>query len=56
MTNFLFANGFSGHSLQAPTVGKTLAELLAHGTYRTVDASAFGHERIAENRHSANST
>jgi FAD-dependent oxidoreductase domain-containing protein 1 len=49
--NFLFANGFSGHGLQqAPAVGKALAELIVHGGYRTVDASAFGYERIAANR------
>jgi glycine/D-amino acid oxidase-like deaminating enzyme len=49
--NFLFANGFSGHGLQqAPAVGKALAELVVNGEYRTVDGSAFGYERIAENR------
>ena len=49
--NFLFANGFSGHGLQqAPAVGKALAELIVHGGYRTIDCSAFGYERIAENR------
>ena len=51
VTNFLFANGFSGHGLQqAPAVGKALAELLVHGGYRTVDCSAFGYERVAEGR------
>jgi glycine/D-amino acid oxidase-like deaminating enzyme len=49
--NFLFANGFSGHGLQqAPAVGKAIAELLVHGEYRTIDCSAFGYARIAENR------
>ena len=49
--NFIFANGFSGHGLQqAPAVGKAIAELLVHGGYRTVDCSAFGYQRIAENR------
>ena len=51
VTNFLFANGFSGHGLQqAPAVGKALAELVVHGGYRTVDCSAFGYERVIENR------
>ncbi|MEO9336195.1 FAD-binding oxidoreductase [Mesorhizobium sp. SB112] len=51
MTNFLFANGFSGHGLQqAPAVGKAIAELIVHGGYRSIDCSAFGYERIAENR------
>ncbi|MFN4272390.1 MAG: NAD(P)/FAD-dependent oxidoreductase [Aliihoeflea sp.] len=49
--NFLFANGFSGHGLQqAPAVGKALAELILHGAYRSIDCSAFGYERILENR------
>jgi FAD-dependent oxidoreductase domain-containing protein 1 len=51
VTNFLFANGFSGHGLQqAPAVGKALAELIVHGEYRTIDCTAFGYARIAENR------
>lgn len=49
--NFIFANGFSGHGLQqAPAVGKALAELIVHGSYRTVDCSPFGYERIALNK------
>jgi FAD-dependent oxidoreductase domain-containing protein 1 len=49
--NFVFANGFSGHGLQqAPAVGKAIAELIVHGGYRTIDCSAFGYARIAENR------
>jgi glycine/D-amino acid oxidase-like deaminating enzyme len=51
ITNFLFANGFSGHGLQqAPAVGKALAELIVHGGYRTIDCSTFGYERIAAGR------
>jgi glycine/D-amino acid oxidase-like deaminating enzyme len=49
--NFLFANGFSGHGLQqAAAVGKALAELVVHGSYRSVDCSAFAYGRILENR------
>ncbi|MBX3568467.1 MAG: FAD-binding oxidoreductase [Rhizobiaceae bacterium] len=49
--NFLFANGFSGHGLQqAPAVGKSIAEWIVHGNWRTVDCSAFGYQRIAEGR------
>ncbi|TPI11906.1 FAD-binding oxidoreductase [Mesorhizobium sp. B4-1-1] len=49
--NFLFANGFSGHGLQqAPAVGKSLAELIVRGGYRTVDCTAFDYERVAEGR------
>lgn len=49
--NFIFANGFSGHGLQqAPAVGRAIAELIVHGGYRTIDCSAFGYERIRQNR------
>lgn len=51
VTNFFFANGFSGHGLQqAPAVGKALAELVMHGRYRSIDCSAFGYARVAEGR------
>jgi len=49
--NFLFANGFSGHGLQqAPAVGRAIAELVVHGGYRTIDCTALGYARVAENR------
>lgn len=51
VTNFLFANGFSGHGLQqAPAVGRAIAELIAYGGYRTIDCGAFGYERVAAGR------
>jgi glycine/D-amino acid oxidase-like deaminating enzyme len=47
----VFANGFSGHGLQqAPAVGRGLAELIIHGTYRTIDLGPLGYERLVENR------
>ena len=46
--NFLLANGFSGHGLQqSPAVGRAIAELIAHGRYRTLDLAELGFERIA---------
>ena len=49
--NFYFANGFSGHGIQqAPAVGRGIAELIAHGGYRTLDLSALGFARIGEDR------
>ena len=51
LANFYFANGFSGHGIQqAPAVGRGLAELIAHGDYRTLDLSALGFARIGEDR------
>lgn len=48
VSNFIFANGFSGHGLQqAPAVGRAVAELIVHGGYRTINCSVFGYERIA---------
>ena len=47
LTNFYFANGFSGHGLQqAPAIGRALAELLISGTFRTIDLSRFCFERF----------
>jgi glycine/D-amino acid oxidase-like deaminating enzyme len=51
VTNFIFANGFSGHGLQqSPAVGRALSELIAYGDYRTLDLSPLGYARVAENR------
>ena len=50
ISNFLFANGFSGHGLQqAPAVGRGLAEWIVTGGYETLDLSPLGFERIQRN-------
>jgi glycine/D-amino acid oxidase-like deaminating enzyme len=50
VTNFMFANGFSGHGLQqSPAVGRAVSELIAHGAFRTLDLSPFAYERIPRN-------
>ncbi|WP_430473853.1 NAD(P)/FAD-dependent oxidoreductase [Thalassospira lucentensis] len=50
VTNFVFANGFSGHGLQqSPAVGRGISELIATNTYQTLDLSVFGYERIRDN-------
>lgn len=47
VANFVLLNGFSGHGLQqSPAMGRGVAELIAHGAYRTLDLSPFGFERI----------
>ncbi len=48
VTNFHFANGFSGHGLQqAPAVGRALAEQMVFGQYRSLDLAPLGWERVA---------
>ena len=48
--NFYFANGFSGHGLQqGPAAGNAIAELIVHGTYRTIDLTRLGYDRIVRN-------
>ncbi len=48
VTNFLFANGFSGHGLQqSPAVGRAISELIAFGAYRSLNLSRFDYGRIA---------
>jgi FAD-dependent oxidoreductase domain-containing protein 1 len=51
ITNFHFANGFSGHGVQqAPAVGRALAEWLLQGRSVSLDLGLFSHDRIAANR------
>ena len=47
MTNFLFANGSSGHGLQhAAAIGRAVAELVIQGDYKSIDLRRFGFERV----------
>lgn len=51
VSNFLFANGFSGHGLQqGPAAGNAIAELVIDGRYKTIDLARFGFARIATNQ------
>lgn len=51
VTNFVYANGFSGHGLQqGPAAGRGVSELIIYGAFRTLDLSEVGYERIAEGR------
>jgi glycine/D-amino acid oxidase-like deaminating enzyme len=47
VSNFHFANGFSGHGLQqAPAVGRAIAEHILHGQYRSLDLGPLGWARV----------
>ncbi len=49
--SIVFATGFSGHGIQqSPAVGRAVAELIAHGNFRTLNLSPFGYERISAGR------
>ena len=51
LDNLICATGFSGHGLQqAPAVGRGVAELIAHGGYRSLDLSPLSVARVAEGR------
>jgi len=51
VANAYFANGFSGHGLQhSPAVGRGVAELIVHGSFRTLDLTPLSFERILEHR------
>ncbi len=51
VTNFILANGFSGHGLQqSPAIGRGIAELITHGAYRSLDLSPLSYERVALGR------
>jgi sarcosine oxidase len=50
LTNFYFANGFSGHGLQqSPAVGRAIAELIVYGAYRSIDLGRFSYMRVLKN-------
>jgi glycine/D-amino acid oxidase-like deaminating enzyme len=50
VSNFIFANGFSGHGLQqSPAIGRGVSELLTYGRYRELDLTPLGYKRIVDN-------
>lgn len=49
--NFYVASGFSGHGMmQSPGVGCALSELITYGSYRSLDLSELGLDRVQSNR------
>jgi glycine/D-amino acid oxidase-like deaminating enzyme len=50
LDNFHIAAGFSGHGMMhAPAAGRAIAELVLHGTYRTIDLARLGYARVVAN-------
>ena len=50
-TNVFIASGFSGHGIMhAPATGLALSELILEGSYKSMDLSAFGYDRISLDR------
>ena len=48
VSNFIFANGFSGHGIQqGPATGKLTAEQIMFGEYRSIDVKRLDYARIA---------
>ncbi len=50
LSNFIFANGFSGHGIQqGPASGMLTAEQIMYGEYRSVDVKRLDYARILRN-------
>ena len=47
LDNFYVLSGFSGHGMMhAPAAGRAIAELIAHGSFQTIDLQRLGYARI----------
>jgi glycine/D-amino acid oxidase-like deaminating enzyme len=47
LPNLYTVAGFSGHGMMhAPAAGRSIAELILHGTYQTIDLRKFGYQRV----------
>jgi FAD-dependent oxidoreductase domain-containing protein 1 len=50
ISNLFVASGFSGHGVQhGPAAGRAVAELIRFGSYRSLDMTPFGYERVRQN-------
>src|SRR5438128_3043733 len=51
LSDFILANGFSGHGFQhAPAVGQLIAEEILDGRAHTMDIAPFSIERLREGK------
>ena len=47
LSNFVLANGFSGHGIMhAPATGRAVTELLSEGVFKSIDLSCFDFDRV----------
>jgi glycine/D-amino acid oxidase-like deaminating enzyme len=47
LANFYVIAGFSGHGMMhAPAAARTIAELIVHGNFETIDLTRLGYERV----------
>ena len=50
ITNYIFANGFSGHGIQmSPAVGRAVSEIVLDGRSHSIDLTKFSFQRILDN-------
>ncbi len=51
ISNFVFANGFSGHGIQqSPAVGEAISEIILDGRSHTIDLQDLSFDRIINNQ------
>ena len=51
ISNFIFANGFSGHGIQqSPAVGQAISEIILDGRSHSIELQDFTFERILEGK------
>jgi FAD-dependent oxidoreductase domain-containing protein 1 len=49
VTNYVFANGFSGHGIQmAPGVGRAVSEIILDGNSHSIDLKNFSFQRVLD--------
>ena len=51
VTNYVFANGFSGHGLQmSPAVGRAVSEIVLDGHSHSIDLENFSFQRVLDRK------
>lgn len=51
ISNYIVANGFSGHGIQmSPAVGRAVSEIVLNGESHSIDLSRFSFQRVIDNK------